>query len=244
MTPRWIPAPIALAGLLAANAAVAAPQCSVPFGLRPAAPVMPRADQVRPDIPVTHYILALSWAPSWCRTGAGRRATERGGNAECSDPARGFVLHGFWPNGEGRQHPQYCAPAGPIDIATLRTAYCMTPSASLLQHEWGCARHLRLVAAGGLFCPRGVDLDRAQAAGCAGAGRTHAAGRAVARPVRAGQPGTAPRGGRGAARSQTAAAGGRSLLRPQLHADALRSVASAVRRDAIVARVSPMLTPY
>lgn len=124
-----------LAALPSGGMAIAASQCAVPQDLRPAPPRPPRADEVHPDIPVTHYILALSWAPAWCRTGAGRRAGERG-DAECSDPSRGFVLHGFWPNGDDRQHPQYCAPAGPIDIATLRMAWCMTPSASLLQHEW------------------------------------------------------------------------------------------------------------
>nr|WP_321983481.1 hypothetical protein [uncultured Lichenicoccus sp.] len=125
-----------LIGLSTTHPVAAAAQCSVPFGLRPAAPRLPRADEVAPDVPVTYYILALSWAPAWCRTGAARRASERGSNAECAGPARGFLLHGFWPNGDGRRHPQYCAPAGPIDIATLRMAYCMTPSASLLQHEW------------------------------------------------------------------------------------------------------------
>ena len=243
MMRRWISAPIALAGLLAANAAVAAPQCSVPFGLRPAAPVMPRADQVRPDIPVTHYILALSWAPSWCRTGAGRHATERGGNAECSDPARGFVLHGFWPNGEGRQHPQYCAPAGPIDIATLRTTYCMTPSASLLQHEWAAHGTCGWSRPADYFAREasiwtGLRLPAAQAL----AGRTLPAGQLRALFAQA-NPGLPPeavavRLDRKQRLREVDLCYGRSFT-PMPCGRGERGAP-----DAIVARVSPMLTPY
>lgn len=50
-----------------------------------------------------YYVLALSWAPSWCATdGAGR------GASQC-DPARdaNFVLHGLWPQYEGG-YPSYC----------------------------------------------------------------------------------------------------------------------------------------
>ncbi|WP_373355761.1 ribonuclease T2 family protein [Pseudoroseicyclus sp. CXY001] len=48
-----------------------------------------------------HYVLALSWSPTWCaQTGAER------GSPQC-DGTRGLVLHGLWP-----QHrigwPEYC----------------------------------------------------------------------------------------------------------------------------------------
>ncbi len=102
---------------------------------------MPRVEQVPRDAvrrtPVTRYTLALSWSPGYC-------ARSRGGAGDaiqCEGKAGrfGFVLHGLWPETNGRDWPQYCAPARAISRETLRQHLCMTPSPALLQHEW--ARH-------------------------------------------------------------------------------------------------------
>ena len=63
----------------------------------------PAAGDGEPAGAFDHYVLALSWSPSWCRAeGDGREAEqcEAGGG-------RGFVLHGLWPQHE-RGWPQYC----------------------------------------------------------------------------------------------------------------------------------------
>ncbi|MGP3697817.1 ribonuclease T2 family protein [Rhodobacter sp. NSM] len=49
----------------------------------------------------THYILALSWEPTWCAVEGEARGAE-----ECSW-GRGFVLHGLWPQGE-EGWPAFC----------------------------------------------------------------------------------------------------------------------------------------
>ncbi len=84
-------------------------------------------------LPTASYTLALTWAPQYCR--------ERGSASfQCDRTNRfGFVLHGLWPDGAGRDWPQYCRPVGLLSEATLRANLCATPSVQLLQHEW--AKH-------------------------------------------------------------------------------------------------------
>lgn len=91
--------------------------------------------------PITGYTLALSWEPEYCH--GARRAQD----AECRLPsARGFILHGLWPDGGGPgQWPQYCRPAAPLSAAELRAGMGVTPSTRLLQHEW--AKHGTCAAA-------------------------------------------------------------------------------------------------
>ncbi len=86
-------------------------------------------------LPTASYTLAISWAPQSCR--ASDRST---GSFEC-DPANrfGFVLHGLWPDGAGKDWPQYCRAVELLPEATLRANLCATPSVQLLQHEW--AKH-------------------------------------------------------------------------------------------------------
>lgn len=129
---------LALASLLAAMAmagpAIAGPlrACLAPSHVTPAPVERPPAHEVARDVPIASYMLALTWSPEWCRT--------RGGTPEarfqCRQNHMGFVVHGLWPNGQGKRHPRYCAPAPAISAATVRKHYCMTPSASLQQHEW------------------------------------------------------------------------------------------------------------
>lgn len=85
-------------------------------------------------LPIGGHTLVLSWSPQYCR--------EEGANAafQCDGAARfGFVLHGLWPDGKGRQWPQYCQPVKALPPRVIHDNLCMTPSADLLQHEW--AKH-------------------------------------------------------------------------------------------------------
>ena len=49
------------------------------------------------------------------------------------------MLHGLWPDGPGKDWPQYCRPVALLAEPTLRSALCATPSVQLLQHEY--AKH-------------------------------------------------------------------------------------------------------
>ena len=61
-----------------------------------------RAD-ARADAPFDYYVLALSWAPSWCRLEGDAR------DAATCDPSAdaGFTLHGLWPQFE-KGYPEFC----------------------------------------------------------------------------------------------------------------------------------------
>lgn len=103
---------------------------------------MPRVERARPEqvrrTAVTRYTLALSWSPGFCA----QHGDDADNIMQCGANAAarfGFVLHGLWPETDGRDWPQYCAPARSIARETLRAHLCMTPSPQLLQHEW--ARH-------------------------------------------------------------------------------------------------------
>jgi ribonuclease T2 len=134
-----------LAALAVAQPALAQPiaSCQVPDTI--AAPPVAVADGPVRRLPVTHYVLALTWAPDFCDTHSGEADTD----LECRDQAAqfGFVLHGLWPDAAPvagqATWPQWCpaqAPATaqvPAEIA--RSMLCLTPSAGLIAHEW--AKH-------------------------------------------------------------------------------------------------------
>ena len=122
-----------LLGLAPAAAWAQAQSCQVPAELPRPRPVLPRADEVRANVAVTGYTLALSWSPQYCRG--------RNDDTQCSGRVGrfGFILHGLWPEGSGRQWPQYCRPAQLLPPAVVRDNLCVTPSAQLMQHEW--AKH-------------------------------------------------------------------------------------------------------
>lgn len=107
--------------------------CAVPAQIDRPRLDSPDARTPRRIVPTASYTLALSWAPQFCR--------ERGeGSFQCGRASRfGFVLHGLWPDGAGRDWPQYCRPVPLLSEATLRANLCATPSVQLLQHEW--AKH-------------------------------------------------------------------------------------------------------
>jgi ribonuclease T2 len=126
----------AIAASVPGIASAQAASCRIPAHFAMPRPEPVAADQVR-RTPVTRYTLALSWSPQHCFQARGRDSDAM----QCDGSAGrfGFILHGLWPETEGREWPQYCRPARQISRATLRRHLCMTPSAELLQHEW--SRH-------------------------------------------------------------------------------------------------------
>ena len=134
---HWVAAALALSAPSLAMAQ--AQSCRVPATIdRPRIEVA-RPDQVR-RTQTTRYLLSISWSPQYCATG---RGASGGGSVslQCGGSMGrfGFVLHGLWPEGDGNDWPQYCAPAQRLSRATIRRNLCTTPSVQLLQHEW--AKH-------------------------------------------------------------------------------------------------------
>lgn len=79
-----------------------------------------------------YYVLALSWAPSWCRIEGDAR------DAPHCDPSEdaGFTLHGLWPQFE-RSYPEYCRTSArdPSRRDTARQADLFGSSGSAW-HQW------------------------------------------------------------------------------------------------------------
>jgi ribonuclease T2 len=128
---------LAVAALLVPAAASAqAYRCAIPGALP-----QPRADgpdqrDPRRVMPIGGYTLALTWAAQYCRTNSGDDSAK----FQCNSGNRfGFTLHGLWPDGIGKQWPQYCAPTPLLSEDVLRRNLCATPSVQLLQHEY--AKH-------------------------------------------------------------------------------------------------------
>lgn len=126
-------------GALAAIAPVAvnaqALVCRAPASVQRPRPELPTADQPKRVLPIGGYTLALTWAPEFCRNGGGQS-----GRFECGGGNRfGFSLHGLWPDGVGKDWPQYCTATPLLPAATIKRMMCSTPSAQLIQHEW--AKH-------------------------------------------------------------------------------------------------------
>lgn len=127
---RWI---LGLLLALAGATQAYAQSCRIPDAL-PAAEVRPRPEAEVRTGKVTHYTLALSWSPQFCRS---RGDTDQ---LQCGRDARfGFILHGLWPEGEGRDHLGWCRPVQALPAELVRQNFCATPSVYLQQHEW--AKH-------------------------------------------------------------------------------------------------------
>lgn len=111
--------------------ALAAPACEIPAALATPRPeAASDRDPVR-VLPIGSYTLSLIWLPQECRGHAGFDCTKA--------RTAGFVLHGLWPDGQAKDWPQWCKPAEPLPVATLKAHYCATPNPQLIQHEW--AKH-------------------------------------------------------------------------------------------------------
>ncbi|SEM46527.1 ribonuclease T2 [Sphingomonas gellani] len=126
-----------LTGVVALSLPVAAQgqayRCSVPATVERPRPDLPSADQPSRVLPIGSYTLAVTWAPEYCR-GHARQPSAR---FQCGGGNRfGFTLHGLWPDGVGKDWPQYCKSTPILPRAVIRANMCATPSAQLLQHEW------------------------------------------------------------------------------------------------------------
>ena len=123
---------VALPGVAQAQAVA----CQIPSEIPQPQPDGPDARTPKRLIPTASYTLAISWSPQYCRDWIGRKSP----GFQCDSGNRfGFVLHGLWPDGAGKEWPQYCRPVELLSEATIRANLCMTPSVQLLQHEW--AKH-------------------------------------------------------------------------------------------------------
>jgi ribonuclease T2 len=123
--------------LIPGVAAAQAVSCRVPAEVEPPRPDLPSAGQPRRLLPIASYTLAITWSPEYCRAkrSSARDAFQCGGTR----PKFGFTLHGLWPDGAGKEWPQYCRATAVLPQPVVRANLCATPSAQLLQHEW--AKH-------------------------------------------------------------------------------------------------------
>ena len=81
------------------------------------------------------YLLTLSWSPTHCSSDEG---AGRDDDLQCrSGRPYGFVLHGLWPQNE-RGYPESCPSNEPRRVSgdVLKEALKLSPSESLVQHEW------------------------------------------------------------------------------------------------------------
>jgi ribonuclease T2 len=129
---------VSAAALLAIPSIVQAQayRCSVPASVDPPRPDVANDRQPQRLRPIGGYTLAITWAPQYCH----EHARDASARFQCGSGNRfGFTLHGLWPDGVGRDWPQYCRATPLLSREVIRRNICATPSAQLLQHEW--AKH-------------------------------------------------------------------------------------------------------
>jgi ribonuclease T2 len=82
--------------------------------------------------PIDHYVLALSWSPSFCAASdAESESLQCGGSA-----THGFVVHGLWPQ-YSRGWPEYCRSQERwIPEKIISAMLPLMPSKRLVIHEW------------------------------------------------------------------------------------------------------------
>jgi ribonuclease T2 len=125
---------IAALALLPSPLLAQARSCAIPGTIDLPRPDLPNDKQPTRVVPIGGYTLAISWSPEYCRTHQGDARS-----FQCAGRKFGFVLHGLWPDGAGKDWPQYCAPTAIVPERTIRGMMCTTPSPQLIQHEW--AKH-------------------------------------------------------------------------------------------------------
>jgi len=97
-------------------------------GLMLAAALPARANYESADAPFDYYVLALSWAPTFC-------ASHPADRPECG-LRRGFTVHGLWPQYAGGGGPEHCGGADSLDPATIERVKSAMPDERLIRHEW------------------------------------------------------------------------------------------------------------
>jgi ribonuclease T2 len=113
-------------------------RCALPAAIPRPRPDLPSANQPKRVVPIGGYTLAISWAPQFCRNKSG--GDDASARFQCGEGNRfGFTLHGLWPDGVGKDWPQYCRSTALVPRPVVRATLCSTPSAQLIQHEW--AKH-------------------------------------------------------------------------------------------------------
>jgi ribonuclease T2 len=93
------------------------------------------ADQPVHVVPVRGYTLALSWSPQYCRD----HPQDESGQCNAASGRFGFIIHGLWPEGAGRDYPAWCPSQARLTEAVVKAQFCATPSTRLIAHEW--AKH-------------------------------------------------------------------------------------------------------
>ena len=81
---------------------------------------------------IDHYVLSLSWSPSFCQSEA-----SRGEALQCGGPrSYAFVVHGLWPQYE-RESPAYCETEdGVVPVGLFEKVKSFMPSLKLVRHQW------------------------------------------------------------------------------------------------------------
>ncbi len=81
---------------------------------------------------VDHYVLALSWSPTYC---ADRDPSDA--PLQCGLEAdRTFIVHGFWPNGR-QSEPEYCpTDQRPPGRRLVNSVLDLMPSRGLIAYQW------------------------------------------------------------------------------------------------------------
>jgi len=127
---------VRFAALLMALPAAAHAQssnCTIPASVPSPHPELASAGEPQRIVPIGGYTLAITWAPEYCHG----NVTKSAASFACQSGSRfGFTLHGLWPDGVGKEWPQYCKSTDLLPEPVIKSAICSTPSAQLLQHEW------------------------------------------------------------------------------------------------------------
>lgn len=103
------------------------------LGLWLALPLSAGAQDARQNEPgkFDHYVLALSWSPSFCDA-AGERAPQM----QCGERPFSFVVHGLWPQYE-RGFPEFCqVPAPRLDRNIVSSMLDLMPAPRLVFNQW------------------------------------------------------------------------------------------------------------
>jgi ribonuclease T2 len=127
---RWLAVMIAVIS----TPALAQNQCRIPDRVPPGRVASPPPGNAV-IAPKTGHILSLSWSPQYCK----ENGDEDRAASQCRDQKFGFILHGLWADGAGRNNPVWCKKVGPVPDAVLKQNFCATPSFGLMRHEW--AKH-------------------------------------------------------------------------------------------------------
>jgi len=80
-----------------------------------------------------HYLMALSWSPSFCAENGDRNREQCGSNRNYA-----FVVHGLWPQYDGGGWPDFCAGdnAGRVPDRVVDDMIGIMPSRGLIGHQW------------------------------------------------------------------------------------------------------------